>query len=59
MRSINILCPVGHLGFTPLGTVSFEEGCKHDLDYIIADSGSCDLGPHPLGADVPEAPEAW
>ena len=59
MRSIKILCPVGHLGFTPLGTVSFEEGCKHDPDYIIADSGSCDLGPHPLGADVPEAPEAW
>ena len=59
MHSTTILCPVGHLGFTPLGTVSFHEGCKHDLDYIIADSGSCDLGPHPLGADVPEAPEAW
>ena len=59
MRSIKILCPVGHLGFTPLGTVSFEEGCKHDPDFVIADSGSCDLGPHPLGADVAEAPEAW
>ena len=59
MRSIKILCPAGHLGFTPMGTVSFEEGCKHDPDFVIADSGSCDLGPHPLGADVPEAPEAW
>ena len=59
MRSIKILCPAGHLGFTPMGTVSFEAGCKHDPDFVIADSGSCDLGPHPLGADVPEAPEAW
>ena len=51
MTEITILCPTGHLGFTPLEKDSFLAGCELKPDFIIADSGSCDIGPYPLGAD--------
>jgi len=59
MAGIAILCPTGHLGFTPLEPASFHAGCALRPDFIIADSGSCDIGPYPLGADGQASPEAW
>jgi hypothetical protein len=59
MADITILCPTGHLGFTPLEPASFREGCKLRPDFVIADSGSCDIGPYPLGADGQASPAAW
>lgn len=59
MADISILCPTGHLGFTPLEPASFHAGCALRPDFIIADSGSCDIGPYPLGADGQASPAAW
>lgn len=59
MTGIRILCPSGHLGFTPLEPESFRLGCRENPDFIIADSGSCDIGPYPLGADAECSPEEW
>ncbi len=59
MADISILCPTGHLGFTPLEPASFRAGCELKPDFIIADSGSCDIGPYPLGADGQASPAAW
>jgi hypothetical protein len=59
MKEISILCPTGHLGFTPLEKASFHAGCELKPDFIIADSGSCDIGPYPLGADSQASPPAW
>ncbi len=59
MAEISILCPTGHLGFTPLEKDSFLAGCELKPDFIIADSGSCDIGPYPLGADGQASPAAW
>jgi len=59
MEGIKILCPTGHLGFTPIEKGSFFEGVKRRPRYFIADSGSCDIGPYPLGSDNPASPEEW
>src|SRR5262245_3723302 len=59
MRSVRIICPTGHLGTTPLEKGSFALGCEARPDYIIADSGSADIGPFPLGADKPASNEVW
>jgi hypothetical protein len=59
MTEVSILCPTGHLGFTPLEKASFLAGCELKPDFVIADSGSCDIGPYPLGADGQASPAAW
>ncbi|WP_019015251.1 acyclic terpene utilization AtuA family protein [Elioraea tepidiphila] len=59
MTEVSILCPTGHLGFTPLEKDSFLAGCELKPDFVIADSGSCDIGPYPLGADGQASPAAW
>ena len=59
MKPVKILCPTGHLSFTPLEKESFLRGCVRGPDFIIADSGSCDIGPRPLGADRHVSLEAW
>ena len=56
---MSILSPTGHLGFTPIERGSFEIGLTRRLDAIVADSGSCDIGPQPLGADEHCSPEEW
>jgi hypothetical protein len=59
-RSANhIVCPNGHLGFAPIKTGSFQIGCHCEPDLIYADSGSCDVGPVPLGADISSSPLQW
>ena len=59
MRPISILCPTGHLSFTPLEPESFLRGCEMEPDFIVADAGSCDVGPRPLGADHHVSHESW
>ena len=56
---MSIISPTGHLGFTPIERGSFEIGLTHRPDAIVADSGSCDIGPQPLGADEHCSPAAW
>src|SRR5262249_30507564 len=56
---MRILSPTGHLGFTPIERGSFDVGVAQRLDAIVADSGSCDIGPQPLGADEHCSPEEW
>jgi hypothetical protein len=50
--SLRILCPNGHLGFAPIKTASFQIGLDCAPDLICVDSGSCDVGPGPLGAEA-------
>ncbi len=59
MTPVKILCPTGHLSFTPLEQDSFLSGCEQGPDFIIADAGSCDMGPRPLGADRHVSHESW
>jgi len=56
---MSILSPTGHLGFTPIERGSFDLGVARRPDAVVADSGSCDIGPQPLGADEPCSPEDW
>jgi hypothetical protein len=58
-RTLRIVCPNGHLGFAPIRTGSFATGLDSEPDLICADSGSCDIGPGPLGEDVSCSPLAW
>src|SRR5476649_1226719 len=59
MQTLKIISPNGHLGFAPIRTGSFVLGVAARPDYIAADSGSDDVGPVPLGADICTSPEAW
>jgi hypothetical protein len=56
---MKLMSPTGHLGFTPIERGSFEAGVGDGPDAIVADSGSADIGPYPLGADVAHSPEEW
>jgi len=58
-QTLRIVCPNGHLGFAPIQTGSFCTGCESEPDLICADSGSCDVGPGPLGADISSSPIQW
>lgn len=56
---MKIMSPTGHLGFTPIEKDSFAAGIAERPDAIVADSGSADIGPYPLGADLGHSPEDW
>src|SRR5438105_8450167 len=58
-HSLRIVCPNGHLGFAPIKTGSFRIGCQCEPDLVCADSGSCDVGPVPLGSDISSSPRQW
>lgn len=57
--SLKIICPNGHLGFSPMKPESFWRGVEAGPDIIAADSGSDDIGPVPLGTDTSTSPRAW
>jgi hypothetical protein len=57
--TLRIVCPNGHLGFAPIKPDSFRIGCASEPDLICADSGSCDVGPVPLGSDTSSSPLRW
>lgn len=59
MTRISFLSPTGHLGFTPIEAESFWNGVEEEPDFICADSGSCDIGPYPLGSNEAVSPEPW
>lgn len=59
MSSPKIICPNGHLGFAPIKTGSFHAAVAAGPDVIAADSGSDDVGPVPLGADMSASPRQW
>src|SRR5205809_205980 len=59
MKTVRVITPTGHLGTTPLEKASFERGCAAAPDFIVADSGSADIGPYPLGADRAASDEVW
>lgn len=56
---LQLLSPTGHLGFTPIEEGSFHVGVDRRPDFIVADSGSCDIGPQALGSDAQASPQAW
>jgi hypothetical protein len=58
-HTLRIVCPNGHLGFAPIKPGSFKIGCDSEPDLICADSGSCDVGPVPLGSDTSSSPLPW
>ncbi|HHU70355.1 MAG TPA: DUF1446 domain-containing protein [Thermoanaerobacterales bacterium] len=58
-KQLKILCPNGHLGFAPTKEKSFWIGAKEKPDYYCSDSGSNDIGPTPLGADISVSPYEW
>ena len=58
-HTLRVVCPNGHLGFAPIKAASFRIGCQSEPDLICADSGSCDVGPGPLGADISSSPLQW
>ena len=58
-KELNFICPNGHLGFAPLKPDSFYLGVEEKPDYIVADSGSNDVGPMPLGTGTSVSPLAW
>ena len=59
MKNLRFLCPNGHLGFAPIKTASFYLGVDTKPDFILADSGSDDIGPGPLGSDTSTSPLEW
>ena len=50
--SLSMLATTGLLGYG-FGEDAFRHGLEMDLDFIAADAGSMDPGPHYLGAGVP------
>lgn len=56
---MRILCPTGHLSFTPIEQQSFLAGCDAGPDVIVADAGSSDVGPRGLGANAQVSPSRW
>lgn len=58
-KELRILCPNGHLGFSPTKEESFHLGAATRPDYYCSDSGSDDIGPAPLGADRSPSLKVW
>jgi hypothetical protein len=59
MKTLRFMCPNGHLGFAPIKEESFRRGVAVGPDFILADSGSDDIGPGPLGSDTCTSPLEW
>ena len=58
-KTVKIICPNGHLGFSPLKPGSFWKAVEAGTDFIAADSGSDDIGPVPLATDTSSSPRVW
>lgn len=59
MQAVSCIVPTGHLSYAPLEPESFYRGLAESPGAIIADAGSCDIGPYPLGSDGAASPEEW
>ncbi len=59
MTRVSCIVPTGHLSYAPLEPDSFYRGLEEHPGAVIADAGSCDIGPYPLGANSAASPEEW
>ena len=59
MTRVSCIVPTGHLSYAPLEPESFYRGLELRPGAVIADAGSCDIGPYPLGANMAASPEEW
>ena len=59
MQQVSCIVPTGHLGYAPMEPESFYQGLAEHPGAVIADSGSCDIGPYPLGSKTAVSPEEW
>jgi len=57
--SLRVVSPNGHLGFGKTRLESFRLAIESGVDYIVADAGSSDVGPRPLGSDSCASPYVW
>lgn len=59
MPTTKIIVPSGHMGTSPFEADSFNRGLEAQPDYVIADSGSADVGAMPLGMDRSASDPRW
>lgn len=58
-KELRIVCPNGHLGFSPTKEESFFLAAETKPDYYCSDSGSDDIGASALGADRSVSMYKW
>lgn len=59
-EGLSCLVATGHLGYSPLHPETFWRGLEQfEPRAVIADSGSCDIGPEPLASGRPSSSAEW
>jgi len=59
-QGLSCIVATGHLGYSPLHPETFWRGLEQfEPDAVIADSGSCDIGPEPLASDKASSSAEW
>lgn len=59
-KALSCIVATGHLGYFPLHPETFWIGLeKYAPMAVIADSGSCDIGPEPLASGTASSSEEW
>lgn len=59
-QGLSCLVATGHLGYSPLHPETFWQGLEQlEPDAVIADSGSCDIGPEPLASGRASSSPEW
>ena len=59
-QGLSCLVATGHLGYSPLHPETFWQGLEmFEPKAVIADSGSCDIGPEPLASGKASSSAEW
>ena len=59
-QGLSCLVATGHLGYSPLHPETFWRGLEQfEPNAVIADSGSCDIGPEPLASGNASSSAEW
>jgi hypothetical protein len=59
-QGLSCLVATGHLGYSPLHPETFWRGLEQfEPKAVIADSGSCDIGPEPLASGRASSSAEW
>jgi len=59
-QGLSCLVATGHLGYSPLHPETFWRGLElFEPKAVIADSGSCDIGPEPLASGKASSSAEW
>ena len=59
-EGLSCLVATGHLGYSPLHPETFWQGLEQfEPKAVIADSGSCDIGPEPLASGKASSSPEW